>query len=346
MVARENLPMVGGGGPPRGLLSPSPRVFIANFGRENYEWPECRARGTIATMNGVTAQKLWEAGDREAYIEQRMKGKTVAGITPTRPVASRWFNLMTIVSASSGDIWIHRDKDDLWWTISNSEAPEFVQKTEPIGDKRSVVVCHKPCRPWSNKTRAGARLSWAGLHAKARDFLSTEATLQQLNPDNALYAETLIGDGDLTPWHSRPVWKARAGKAGKSQVTHLDAKRRAAYRMAETALATAVKANGQQVSNITKNKEFGFKNLNELENYVIALTDSQEGLCALTNIPLQYDGEHEDIELLASLDRIDSDGHYTEGNLQVVCRFVNRWKRNDEDQSFRRLLEIVRHVVL
>ena len=73
------------------------KTFIANFGRENYEWPECLARGTVATMNAVTAQKFWASGDRESYIQERMKGKTAAGIVPTRPVASRWFNLMGII---------------------------------------------------------------------------------------------------------------------------------------------------------------------------------------------------------------------------------------------------------
>ena len=86
----------------------------ANFGRENYEWPICQARGTIATMNEVYAQAFWEAGDREGYIQSRMEGKTAAGITPTKPVASRWFNLMSIITQSSGDIWIHREKDQFW----------------------------------------------------------------------------------------------------------------------------------------------------------------------------------------------------------------------------------------
>ena len=27
------------------------RVFIANFGEGNYEWPVCKERSTIATMN-------------------------------------------------------------------------------------------------------------------------------------------------------------------------------------------------------------------------------------------------------------------------------------------------------
>ena len=40
---------------------------------------------------------------------------------------------------------------------------------------------------------------------------------------------------------------------------------------------------------------------------------------------------------------IDSDAHYAEGNLQIVCRFANRWKNNDQDSNFRRLIAAVRH---
>jgi len=42
------------------------------------------------------------------------------------------------------------------------------------------------------------------------------------------------------------------------------------------------------------------------------------------------------------LDRIDSSGHYELGNLQVVARFINFWKRDTEDFEFRRLLAVVR----
>jgi hypothetical protein len=59
-------------------------------------------------------------------------------------------------------------------------------------------------------------------------------------------------------------------------------------------------------------------------------------------IPLQYRGDHTDHQLLASLDRIDSNGHYAEGNLQVVCRFVNKWKSDLANAEFIRLLSLVR----
>lgn len=96
------------------------KVFIANFGRENYAWPDCLARNSVATMNHVDGQALWAAGDREGYIETRMRGKTARGISPTRPVASRWFNLMTIIHETEGDIWVHRERDQLWWTTSRA----------------------------------------------------------------------------------------------------------------------------------------------------------------------------------------------------------------------------------
>ena len=96
------------------------KVFIANFGRINYAWPDCLARGTIATNERCRgAGFLGRRATRESYIQNRMRlHKTAAGKTPTRPVASRWFNLMTTIVESEGDIWIHREKDQLWWTTS------------------------------------------------------------------------------------------------------------------------------------------------------------------------------------------------------------------------------------
>ena len=120
------------------------KVFIANFGQENYEWPVCLERGTVATMNDVDAQSLWEQGKREEYIISRMQGKTAAGLSPTRPVASRWYNLMTIISETNGDVWIHRDGERLYWTVSTDAPPTFERKSEPVGRMREVVVCHKP----------------------------------------------------------------------------------------------------------------------------------------------------------------------------------------------------------
>ena len=41
------------------------------------------------------------------------------------------------------------------------------------------------------------------------------------------------------------------------------------------------------------------------------------------------------------MDRIDSNGHYEFGNLQVVCQFVNFWKSDSDNSEFKRLLRLV-----
>lgn len=318
------------------------KVFIANFGRENYAWPDCLARGTIATMNNVAVQGFWEAGDRESYIENRMRlDKTAAGKTPTRPVASRWFNLMTTIVGSQGDIWIHREKDRLWWTTSRPDPASFEQLKETVGDRRDVIICHKRCDSWSNKSRKGNRLEWAGLHPKAQEFLFTEGTLQQLKLDNAEYALALIDGHDLAPWHSRPDWKAKVARRQKNPGTTFNSRQKAIWRMAATAKGTVAFSNGQQVLRTVKNKDLLIPE-HELMPFLEALLVEQDGLCAITGLRLEYDGDEDDPEMLCSLDRIDSSGHYEKDNLQIVCRFVNRWKSSGDDADFRRLIGVLR----
>lgn len=319
-------------------------VYIANFGEENYEWPICVEKSTVATMNDIDAQQLWEQGKRDEYIASRLKGKTAAGLTPTKQVASRWFNLMTIISQTNGDIWIHRDGEKLYWTISKIDPPFFDRKVEPVGRKRDVVVCHKPCDAWTYRTRNGNQLLWRSLHPKARDFLSTEATLQKLGDDNAQYAISLINGDALDSWHNREIWQTKNTRAAKeySPVTSASNIRKTAFRLARTALITTNQSNGQATSTISKNKDFCFPTELQLEDYIVALIGLQDGLCALTDLPFEMDELDGDKELFCSLDRIDSDGHYEKGNLQIVCRFANRWKSDSDNEEFRRLLQYVR----
>lgn len=111
--------------------------------------------------------------------------------------------------------------------------------------------------------------------------------------------------------------------------------------LADRAFATAAQSNGEPVLKAVKVKDCRFSP-EELRSYIEALIREQGHACAVTGLPLQFEGECDDPEMLCSLDRIDSDGHYERGNLQVVCRFVNRWKSDSDDADFRRLIEIVR----
>ncbi len=318
------------------------KTFIANFGRENNLWPDCHTRSTVAAYEDEDLRPLWLAGDREGYIARCIATKTTAaGITPTRQVASRWFNIGQIISSTEGDLWIHREKHELWWTFSRSGEVQVALEPAFKRENEQIYVMRKPTDPWSNKNRIGNPLEWLALHPKARAFLFTEGTVQQLADDHAAYALALINGSDLNSWHSRPDWKAKADTGGNPG-TIFNAKERAALRMAMTARDTVAAANGQQVLTTVKNKELRFATTEDLKRYIVALVEAQDGLCAITGLQLQFDGEHEDPELLCSLDRIDSNGHYEPGNLQVVCRFVNRWKSAGDDGEFRRLLGVVR----
>jgi hypothetical protein len=167
------------------------KTFIANFGQGNYLWPTCLARPSVATIEAEDLRALWLADDRESYIARCVADKkTHKGLTPSRQLASRWFNLAHIISSTQDDLWIHREKDDIWWTTSRPGEVD-VSKQPPLGvlNGREVYVLHKSCDAWSNKNKKGTPLNWRVLHPKARDFLFTEGTLQELSADHAAYAK-------------------------------------------------------------------------------------------------------------------------------------------------------------
>lgn len=101
---------------------------------------------------------------------------------------------------------------------------------------------------------------------------------------------------------------------------------------------TVRNANGQLVERRVKNKELRMPPT-EFDQLLGCLLDRQCNRCALTGIPFRPAAcKH----LRPSVDRIDSNGHYEHGNLQVVCRFVNFWKAESDNEEFKRLLMLVR----
>lgn len=104
---------------------------------------------------------------------------------------------------------------------------------------------------------------------------------------------------------------------------------------------TTKNSNGQTVQRTLKNKNLGMSSL-DLEKHIELLLDVQGNRCALTGIPFHFHGPDADKKLLPSPDRIDSDGHYEVGNIQIVCQFINGWKSDTADEEFRRLLALVR----
>lgn len=106
---------------------------------------------------------------------------------------------------------------------------------------------------------------------------------------------------------------------------------------------TVKNSNGQIVQRTVKNKETSMTQ-KELEALIASMLDIQDNRCALTGIAFQFHGQDGDKNLLPSVDRIDSNGHYEPENLQVVCQFINFWKGAADNTEFRRLLMLVRGV--
>jgi hypothetical protein len=135
---------------------------------------------------------------------------------------------------------------------------------------------------------------------------------------------------------------ARAA-GGKDQVRYLGGREKSIIAMRLSVENTVKNANGQIVQRILKNKELRMTSA-ELEKLIASLLDIQDNRCALTGIPFQFLGPEANKNLLPSLDRIDSAGHYEVGNLQVVCQFINFWKGDSDNAEFQRLLMLVRGI--
>jgi len=116
---------------------------------------------------------------------------------------------------------------------------------------------------------------------------------------------------------------------------------RRVWDMKDSVLKTVANSNGQTIDRLVKVKKLKMSD-QKLSVEIKRLMNLQGHRCALTGLNLDYSDNPIDLEMRPSLDRIDSNGHYELGNLQVVCRFVNFWKSNQDNDEFLRLLNVLR----
>ncbi|SFQ40726.1 hypothetical protein [Variovorax sp. 770b2] len=95
---------------------------------------------------------------------------------------------------------------------------------------------------------------------------------------------------------------------------------------------------GLEQTTIAKEKKVRFASAEQLQAHLEVLWTSEH--CVLSGVKLNVGGD--DPDFAPSLDRIDSSKHYEPGNLQVVARFINRWKSDDDQENFARLLRLVK----
>lgn len=77
-------------------------------------------------------------------------------------------------------------------------------------------------------------------------------------------------------------------------------------------------------------------------DYVMGLYDAQQGLCALSGVPMTHVAGQGRIATNISIDRIDSNKGYEEGNIQLVCCAVNIAKSSWSQDEF---IELCRKIV-
>lgn len=171
--------------------------------------------------------------------------------------------------------------------------------------------------------------------AEAREFLSK------------VMAEVLKPRSE-EPWSTYEVpvgaywpFAATVGRTVRmSQLSATAVKERASAIAHMVAMALGARdQSGLERTTIAKDKEVRFASAAELQGYLDSLWKSD--YCALSG--LKMDMSRNDPDLTPSLDRINSSGHYEPGNLQVVARFINRWKSDDDQVNFLRLLDLARH---
>ncbi|MBA4801828.1 MAG: hypothetical protein H2040_08175 [Euryhalocaulis sp.] len=185
-----------------------------------------------------------------------------------------------------------------------------------------------------------------------QNYATYNAILQSLRPlvsEAAGLADVRLVDAHSFCWiYSTLLKQAAEGKldrvtGGTRDGRVVGGREKSIIAMRVSVENTARNANGQQVQRTLKNKNLAMSS-EELDALISSMLDLQDNRCALSGIPFHFDGPDADRNLLPSVDRIDSDGHYEAGNLQIVCRFINFWKSDSDNEEFKRLLMLARGV--
>lgn len=312
-------------------------IYISMTGDQNELWDRCLAERLVAIGFDKPYFDAWHADDYPQYLNLMRAASPEKPESDVKASATLWFNRAKLLSESEDDIWLHRTGSDLYWARTTAGEPVF----EPYEDK---VMIAKPVNGWSRRNAQTVALTWNSIHPKGRDYLVTQqAVFRVANDDMRAYLEAQVHGDDLEPWHGRKDWRERLGD-GKSVGKNVPLSQFAIERMLMSIKDTVKNADGRIVLKTLKNKKMLCSDA-EMKAHLTQLMEEQEGRCRITGLTMHVDGqdgmEH---DLLASADRIDSNGHYEIGNIQLVCRFINFWKCAQENGKFIELLDrIIQH---
>lgn len=318
------------------------RIYVVNLGTGNRHWPTCLAESVLTLQVSSELLSFWRADDKSGWARwSALNETTMSGRRPIEAVTSRWYNLLTVYAATDGDLWVHSDGERLFWTKSVAGEFDADPISDPFGTGRSYFLLKRRCEPWRDIDGRGRPLNWRELHPKSHDFLRTEATFQEIANDRGYrdYVRALLAGDTLDPWHTKPDWRSRLGPHGiVRKLDPLEITIEEAVRRVEQ---TTRDADGREVVATRKIKDL-IVPPDRLRTALRDLYIDQEGYCALTGLRMLLNGEPGGDDFRLSVDRIDSQGHYEKGNLQLVCRFANFWKSASDNSRFKELIEFVR----
>lgn len=330
----------------------SKAIYVIKAGADNYFWPESRKRDIAVLMLDRPYYEAWAANDPDAHLEVHMaragKGQDPSSV---KAESTRWFNYATKVTSSVGDIFFNIDGSDVWWSqsrpiysaIDGKHEPVIVPHVDPVNGQE-VVAVGVQTDGWRRYTKNGVKLQLGTIHKRAWDFLKKQSALAPVaDEDMKSYLRTLLDGGDLSAWHARPDWKAKQGEdKGKYLAVQASLLENGLTQLMLSIQGTVAVANGQIIDKKVKDKKLVGCTPEEMKQHLKALWDHQKGKCALTGIDMHLPGQPGlDKDLMISPDRIDSSGHYSQDNVQLVCRFANYWKLASDDARFKELLDLI-----
>jgi hypothetical protein len=77
--------------------------------------------GATLVMDDERVHSFWLNSDRDGYVQEAQKSRRWASGGPVpRPVASRWFNLNTILVTTAEELWIHPEDLEPFFMLSGA----------------------------------------------------------------------------------------------------------------------------------------------------------------------------------------------------------------------------------
>ncbi len=307
------------------------KVMGIKLGYSNKRLPECLQENILSYGVNKKTYDFYISGDKESARKHYLTLKSgVSGELISPAVATRRLNILeSIIFANPDTLWINLSGDTLYWGQAQGEhfiVDEYIEDNpNPIEVRGHYLLAKKMVTGWSNLTYQGYPIRLSEAHPQLFDWVNIQQTIGELHKGGDYLLKYIRGD--IKPAHSESI----------RHKSLLDA---SIDRMIDSAYQVAKYSNGQQKIVVVKNKD-NKHDRDEWRALLAEMLEKKGARCALTNREFDFSGV--DRFLMPSLDRIDSNGHYEKGNVQIVTWAANRAKgalRNERCDEYFAALQI------